>query len=152
MTRLARRAPASGFAAVAALLALAVTSGCYEGYAGAPPLRLWSDDLAYQVFVAPAPPIARENAEFRVVIRDKHSGQAIEGGEGRIFATSHDGISAWDGLTPGKQPGTYTAKLNFITAGDWPMGIQFRRDSTKPIQRLDWVQAVVVPTDETPKK
>ncbi len=109
---------------------------------GPPPARFWTDDLAYQVSADPVPPHARENVIFKVVVRDKASGQPIDGGEGRIYATSRDGANAWDGLTRGPQAGTYYGKLQFITAGGWAMGLQFRRDSTRPIQKLDWQQEV----------
>ena len=85
---------------------------------------------------------------FKVVVRDKNSGKPIESGEGRVYATSADGSNTWDGLTPGPQAGTYTAKLNFLTSGDWAMGMQFRRDSTAPLETLDWTQDVHAATGE----
>ena len=82
-------------------------------------------------------------------MRDKNTGRAIEGGEGRVYATSADKVNAWDGLAPGPQPGTYTAKLNFLTSGNWAMGLQFRRDSTAPLETLDdWTQEVMAATGE----
>ena len=30
----------------------------------------------------------------------------------------------------------------YTTAGDWGVGIQFRADSTKPLERVDWTQTV----------
>jgi hypothetical protein len=40
--------------------------------------------------------------------------------------------------------GTYRTTLTFVTSGEWAMGIQFRRDSTKVLQRtLDWRQTVL---------
>jgi hypothetical protein len=113
-----------------------------------PALRMWTDDLALLVSTEPVPPPARQDIMFKVVVRDKKSGQAIEGGEGRVFATNSDGINTWDALTPGPQAGTYYAKLNFITAGDWALGMQFRRDSTRPIERLDWRQEVQAASGE----
>jgi len=106
-------------------------------------MRLWTQDLAVRITSDPTPPRAREPAVYRVEVRDRASGQPIEPGEGRVYATSRDGASAWDGLTPGPQPGTYYAKLNFVTAGDWAMGLQFRRDSTQKIETMDdWRQQV----------
>jgi hypothetical protein len=115
---------------------------------GPPPTRFWTDDIAYQVSADPVPPHAREDVIFKVVVRDKSSGQPIDGGEGRIYATSQDGANVWDGLTPGPQAGSYYGKLHFITSGDWAMGLQFRRDSTRPIQKLDWRQEVNAATGE----
>ena len=105
--------------------------------------------FAVRVTPNPVPPPAREAVKFRVEVRDKASGQPIEGGEGRLYATSHDGVNAWDGLTPGPQPGTYYARLEFITAGDWAMGLQFRRDSTQPIETMDWRQQVMAAHNDT---
>jgi len=108
-----------------------------------PPMRLWTRDLAIQVSANPVPPPAREPITFTVVVRDKTSGQPIQNGEGQIYATSSDGVNAWDGLTPARQPGTYTGRLEFITSGDWAMGLRFRRDSTQALQTMDWRQEVM---------
>ena len=132
---------------VLSLAVLGTVFGC-RGYQGPPPIRFWTDDLAFQVSTTPIQPPAREDIVFKVVVRDKNSGQAIEGGEGRVFATSPDGINAWDGLTPGQQPGTYTAKLHFLTAGDWALGMQFRRAQSQPVERLDWKQTIWPGNDE----
>jgi hypothetical protein len=117
-------------------------AGCQGGGPRLPELRFWTDDFEYRVTSDPVPPRAREPIIYSVVIRDKESKQPIEGGEGRIFATNRDGVTTWDSFVPGHQLGTYTAKLRFITAGEWAVAIQFRRDSTKTLQRLDWRQDV----------
>jgi hypothetical protein len=136
--------------AVAANILVTLGAACRPTDGNPPPLRMWTSDLALLVSTDPVPPPARQDIRFKVVARDKASGQAIEGGEGRVFATNSDGINTWDALTPGPQPGTYYAKLNFITAGDWAMGMQFRRDSTRPIERLDWRQEVQAASGEVP--
>jgi hypothetical protein len=133
--------------AVPVLMALA----CNQSSNEPPAMRLWTNDLAFQVSANPAPPPAREDIVFKVVVRDKNSREAIEGGEGRIYAQNQDGIKTWDGLTPSPQPGTYTGKLSFLTAGNWAMGLQFRRDSTRALQTLDWQQEVVAAHGEAVK-
>jgi hypothetical protein len=130
-----------------ALLTVTAASNCGPP-PGPPPTRFWTDDIAYQISADPVPPSAREDVIFKVVVRDKSSGQPIDGGEGRIYATSADGANVWDGLSRGPQAGTYYGKLHFITSGDWAMGLQFRRDSTRPIQKLDWRQEVTAATGE----
>lgn len=130
--------------------AIGVLSTVACGPSTVPPLRLWSNDMAFEVSSNPVPPPAREEVVFKVVARDKKTGQAIEGAEGRIYATSQDRVNTWDGLTPGTQPGTYFGKLNFLTSGDWSMGLQFRRDSTQPIETLDWKQQVDTARGEVP--
>lgn len=143
MTPTGRRAAGLG-----ALVVAAVALACGESQL--PPIRFWTADLAVRVSADPIPPHAREATMFRVEVRDKSSGQPIEAGEGRIYATSRDGANTWDGLTPGAQPGTYYGKLHFVTAGDWAMGLQFRRDSTLPIEKMDWRQEVLGARGETP--
>ena len=108
------------------------------------PVRLVTDDLVIRVSFDPMPPRAIDDVTFRVVVRDRETGQPIEKGEGRIFATNEDRHSIANGLTPGPEVGTYYTTLRFVNAGPWAMGIQFRRDSTKRLQRTnDWMQDVL---------
>jgi hypothetical protein len=116
-------------------------------------LRLWSDKRAFRISSDPMPPRALEPARFRIVIRDRVTGQPLQQGEGRIFATSADGANTDDGLAKGEEVGTYYGRLFFVTAGDWAVAIQFRRDSTERLERVDWVQTVLPerePGVETP--
>jgi hypothetical protein len=105
-------------------------------------LRHWTKDMSFRVSMDPMPPVARTKIRYKVVVRDKESGQPIENGEGRLFATSRDGINTWDALLPGDEPGAYYAELNYLTAGDWAIAIQFRRDSLSRLERIDWMQGV----------
>ena len=105
-------------------------------------LRQWTDDYTFRISTDPMPPRARERIAFKVVVQDKESRQPIEKGEGRIFATSKDRKNIWDVLEPTAEPGTYRATLSFLTAGDWAVAIQFRRDSTQKLERVDWMQTV----------
>jgi hypothetical protein len=105
-------------------------------------IRLESEDMKYRVISDPVPPHAREPIKYKVVVRDSKTGQPIEGGEGRIFATSHDNVNVWDALLPGEELGTYYGTLSFITNGEWAVAVQFRRDSTQVLQRVDWMQDV----------
>jgi len=105
-------------------------------------LRQWTDDLTFRISTDPMPPRAREKITFKVVVQDKESRQPIEKGEGRLFATSKDGKNTWDILEPTSEPGTYRSTLSFLTAGDWAVAIQFRRDSTQKLERVDWMQTV----------
>ncbi len=106
--------------------------------------RLWSDTYAFRVTVDPVPPRALEPAVYRIVVSDKKTGQPIETGEGRIFATSADRANTNDGLKKEKELGTYSGRLFFATSGDWPAAIQFRRekDPRMPLERVDWIQTV----------
>ncbi len=122
----------------------ALANACTEtSQAGVPPTRQWTDDMAFVIASNPAPPHARDTVMFIVVARDKTSGQPIEGADGRIYAETKDGAKTWDGFVPGPKPGTYTAKLHFIVSGNWAMGMQFRRDTTKTkIETMNWTQEV----------
>jgi hypothetical protein len=128
--------------AVALALAVLVAACKPTGDGDKSDLRDWTKDLAFRISTEPKPPRAREDILYKVVVRDKETGNPIEGGEGRIFATSRDGANTWDALTPGPEPGTYYGKLRYITAGDWAIAIQFRRDSLQVLQRIDWMQGV----------
>jgi hypothetical protein len=94
------------------------------------------------------PPRAIENIIYTIVVQDKTTGEPIETGEGRIFATSADGANTDDGLLKTKEIGTYTGRLFFATTGDWAVALQFRRDSTQRLERVDWIQGVNNPTGQ----
>ena len=107
-------------------------------------LRLWSDNYAFRVTMDPMPPRALESITYRVVVQDKKTGQPIEAGEGRIFATSADRANTSDGFKKEKELGTYSGRLFFATSGDWAAAIQFRREKNPrlPLERVDWIQGV----------
>jgi len=110
--------------------------------------RQWSDSYAFRITVDPSPPRAIEDANYKIVVQDKKTGEPIETGEGRIFATSRDGANTDDGLAKGKEVGTYYGRLFFPTTGDWAVALQFRRDSTQRLERVDWVQSVNNPSGQ----
>jgi len=110
--------------------------------------RQWSDNFAFRITVDPSPPRAIEDATYKIVAQDKKTGEPIETGEGRVFATSRDGANTRDGLAKGKEVGTYYGRLFFPTSGDWAVGLQFRRDSTQKLERVDWVQTVNNPSSK----
>ena len=109
--------------------------------------RQWSDHYAFRITVDPSPPRAIEDATYKIVVQDKTTGEPIETGQGRIFATSKDGANTNDGLAKGKEVGTYYGRLFFVTTGDWAVGLQFRRDSTQRLERVDWTQSVNNPSE-----
>ena len=129
-----------------AMIAAAVIAGCTtRDPQAALDTRLWTNDLSVRIRLTPRPPYAREDVIVKVVVSDKESGAPVENGEGRIYASSRDSVNIFDGLERGPEPGTYYAKLRFLTAGDWAMGLQFRRDSSQKLQTMDdppWIQSV----------
>jgi hypothetical protein len=135
--RLSRRWTMPLLAAVAAALV-----SC-----GPPPdagvMRVWTDDFEIRVKADVTPPRALERITYTVVVRDKKTREPVVNGEGRIFATNADRKTVWNGFTYGPEAGTYRTTLTFVTAGQWAMGLQFRRDSTQALQRTeDWQQMV----------
>ena len=110
-------------------------------------LRQWTDNFTFRISTDPMPPRARERVRFKVVVQDRESRQPIEKGEGRVFATSRDGKNIDNGLEAGPEPGTYYTTLNFLTAGDWAVAIQFRRDSRQKLERADWMQTIMPATE-----
>jgi hypothetical protein len=110
-------------------------------------LRLETDSYAFRISADPLPPRARERTVYTVVVSDRETRQPIEGGEGRIFASNAgpddpDRRTVWDGLAASEQVGTYTGNLSFVTAGNWALALEFRRDSTHRLERVDWRQDI----------
>jgi hypothetical protein len=119
------------------------------------PLRAWSKSYEFRITQDPTPPHANEPTLYRVVVLDRETRQPIEGGEGQIFATSEDRVNRYDSFEPAPEAGTYTARIAYVTAGDWKVGLRFRRDSVGTIERVeDWVQTVARarPVGERPFK
>ena len=127
--------------AVCALALLAVACGGPQD--DQPEIRLVTDAYSFRISSEPMPPHAREPHRWRVIVLDRKTRQPVQNGEGRIFATSRDGTNTWDGFAPGEEVGTYYGRLNFLTSGEWAMAVQFRADSTMPLQRVDWIQGVL---------
>ena len=105
-------------------------------------IRQWAGGMAFRIGMIPVPPRAREPIQYKVVVLDQESRQPIENGEGRIFAMNKDSVRVWDALEYGPEPGTYHAKISFVTSGSWAIGLEFRRDSTHRLERMDWTQEV----------
>ena len=128
----------------ALLSMLAILLASCGGSPKATELRLWSDNYAFRVTMDPMPPRALEPITYRVVVQDKKTGQPIETGEGRIFATSADRANTSDGFKKENELGTYSGRLFFATTGDWAAAIQFRRDKNPrmSLERVDWIQGV----------
>ena len=126
------------------VLAVAIT-GCKPSSQppGATDQRLWTDDFEIRVSSDPLPPRAQEPTLYTIYVRDKKTREPIVNGQGRIFATNSDRHSIWQAFTYGPEIGTYHSRLLFVTAGEWAMGVQFRRDSTGILQQsLDWRQMI----------
>src|ERR1700682_3563810 len=93
-------------------------------------LRLWSDSYAFHIITNPMPPRTLEPVTYRIVVQDKKTGQPIETGEGRIFATSADRANTNDGLKKEKELGTYSGRLFFATSGGWAAVPQLRGEQS----------------------
>ena len=134
--------PARRLALLGALGAAALGAAAC-GPEGPRPLRAWTQSYEFRVVADPSPPRARETTKYTVVVLDRTTRQVIDRGEGQIFASSADRANTYDSFEPAAEAGTYTARMNFITAGDWRVSIRFRRDSTAALERVDdWVQTV----------
>lgn len=146
----------SGVRGAAAGIAAIVLAAC-GGDSGPPPLRQLSMSYAYVIKPDDSPPHARQDIHYTIQVVDSKTRQPIESGEGQLFAGKPIEESAptgpqsktWDGLTYGPEVGTYHAKLNFVVAGTWAVALRFRRDSLRPLERIDWMQDVL---DERPSK
>ena len=134
---------------LAGSLALLVT-GADCGPPRRPEIRQGSKSYLFNITSDPIPPHAREEVRYTITVRDRESNQPIENGEGRIFANTLDGARTWDGFTKAPGVGTYTAKLNFVASGQWAIGIQFHSDSTKPLEKTEWMQDVLNEREGSP--
>jgi len=111
------------------------------------PLRQMSMTYSYTIGPDDVPPHARQDIHYVIQIFDSKTRQPIEAGEGQLFASNNEGAKTWDALAYGPEIGTYHAKLNYVVAGTWAVAIRFRRDSLRPLERIDWTQQVL---DERP--
>ena len=127
---------------LALLVLLAAAESCGPSECSTPTLCQISKSYRFAIRPSVSPPRAREAILYKVVIRDRESGQPIELGEGQIYASNEGGANTWDSFTKGQELGTYYGKLNFVTAGMWAMAVRFRRDSLHPLEKTEWYQDV----------
>jgi hypothetical protein len=130
---------------VVLMLALATVASNCSSSPRALQIRTFSEHFEFRVTSDPMPPHAREDVIYRVTVIDKENGQPVVGGEGRIFANDSSGVSTWDSFIPAPEVGAYTAKLRYVAAEQWAVGIEFRRDTmpgTKIERATDWQQEV----------
>src|SRR5437868_8868567 len=132
----------------ALLGARAVFAAC--GSPRKPELRQATTSYMMTITADPSPPYAREAVLYTIVVKDRKTGQPIETGEGRIFANTREMARTYDGFEKAPQVGTYIARLNFVTSGQWAIGIQFHSDSTKPLEKTEWMQDVLPDRSKTP--
>ena len=107
-------------------------------------LKLATDSFRIRISPESTPTRALEPTYWRVVVHDINTGAPIQGGQGRVFATNRDRKTVANGLEETGELGTYRTNLMFVTAGMWAMSLEFRRDSTLPLQRTqDWTQDIL---------
>ena len=127
-----------------ALLALALTGGVSCGGSPRPlELRQGTDSYKFVITSDPIPPRAREDVIYTITVTDRKTGQPIETGEGRIFANTREGARTYDGFVKAPQVGAYSAKLNYVSAEQWAVGIQFHSDASRPLEKTEWMQDVL---------
>jgi hypothetical protein len=129
-------------ALVAFSFAVAGVASCGGG-PKRPELRQGTESYMFTITSDPIPPHAREPIIYTITVKDRKTGQPIETGEGRIFANTREGARTYDGFRKAPQVGAYSAKLNYVSAEQWAVGIQFHSDSTKPLEKTEWMQDVL---------
>ena len=111
-------------------------------------LRFRTDSFVVRVSPETRPTRALDAVIWRVSVHDRTTGTPIQGGQGRIFATSKDRKSIANGLEETGELGTYRTNLMYVTAGMWAMALEFRRDSTQTLQRTqDWTQDILMASE-----
>ena len=106
-------------------------------------LRQGTDTYKFVITSDPIPPHAREDVIYTITVTDRKTGQPIETGEGRIFANTREGARTYDGFVKAPQIGAYSAKLNYVSAEQWAVGIQFHSDASRPLEKTEWMQDVL---------
>lgn len=124
------------------LAALGAIVGCGPSAEQSAGFRQRSESYTFRVASEPSPPAAREPVEYTIVILDRETGRPVENGEGQLFAQNITGKKTYDALAPAPEAGTYKATVSYLLAGEWAVGIRFRRDSTAALERIDWMQEV----------
>ncbi len=139
-------------ARVVALLAgsLVLLAGASCGPPRRPELRQGSKSYLFTITSDPIPPRAREDVIYTITVKDRETKQPIDAGEGRIFANTRDGARTYDGFVKAPGVGVYSARLNYVTSGQWAVGIQFHSDSLKPLEKTEWMQDVLLERSGTP--
>ena len=127
-----------------ALLAVVVAAACGTSDSPKGELRFVTEDFSVRISPESLPTRALEPVYWRVVVHERKTGTPVQGGQGRMFATNKDRKSIANGLEETDELRTYRTNLMFVTAGMWAMAVQFRRDSTLPLQRTqDWTQQIL---------
>ena len=137
---------------VVALLAgsLGFLAGASCGPPRRPELRQGSKSYLFTITSDPIPPRAREDVIYTITVKDRETKQPIDAGEGRIFANTRDGARTYDGFVKAPGVGVYSARLNYVTSGQWAVGIQFHSDSLKPLEKTEWMQDVLLERSGVP--
>ncbi len=129
---------------------LLLTASASCGAPRKPELRQGTESYLFTVSSDPIPPYAREDVIYTIVVKDRKTGQPIETGEGRIFANTIEGARTYDGFVKAPQVGAYSARLNYVKAGLWAVGIQFHSDSARKLEMTEWKQDVLDERSGTP--
>ena len=135
-----------------ALVALVAAAAACGGPSGEQPhgIPVYSAHYAMRLITDPERAHARERTKFKIVVRDRQTGQPVDGGEGLLYGNTKDpDVKVWDSFVAGPEPGTYYATVNFIIADNWYMAIRFHKDSTQRLEQVDWVQQVFAEREET---
>jgi hypothetical protein len=141
-SRLSRRAVLAG--------SLVLLAGASCGPPRKPELRQGTKSYLFTITSDPIPPYAREDVIYSISVKDRETKQPVDNGEGRIFANTRDGARTYDGFVKAPGVGVYSARLNYVTSGQWAVGIQFHSDSLKPLEKTEWMQDVLPERSRTP--
>jgi hypothetical protein len=129
---------------------LVLLAGASCGPPRKPELRQGTKSYLFTITSEPIPPYAREDVIYSIAVKDRETKQPVDNGEGRIFANTRDGARTFDGFVKAPGVGVYSARLNYVTSGQWAVGIQFHSDSLKPLEKTEWMQDVLPERSRTP--
>jgi hypothetical protein len=129
---------------------LVLLAGASCGPPRKPELRQGTKSYLFTITSDPIPPYAREDVIYSISVKDRETKQPVDNGEGRIFANTRDGARTFDGFVKAPGVGVYSARLNYVTSGQWAVGIQFHSDSLQPLEKTEWMQDVLPERSRTP--
>jgi len=131
-------------------LAAAAAAACVKATEAPRGIPAYSEHYAIRITTEPERAHALEKTKFKVVIRDRQTGQPVDGGEGLLYGNTQDpDVKVWDSFVAGAEPGTYYATVEFVVATNWYMALRFHRDSTQRLEQVDWTQQVYGERPET---
>jgi hypothetical protein len=133
------------FVAVAAVAA--VVLGACERQPRELRLSYQSPSYYFSITSDPMPPRAREDVTYKILVRERSNRQPVDAGEGILYSSNREDARTGGAIRRGPEIGTYYGRLRYVTSGEWAVAVEFRRDSTARLEKVEWMQDVLPERD-----